>query len=140
NSLTLIQDNLEQIRASDEEFVTALRGSVYDISPQTVRFILIEIERKYNSFFNKQHRDSLDKYSISGKPEWSLEHILPQNPKLKTNWKEMISPDNIDLAENLQKENMHKIGKLTLTGYNSEMGDKEFIEKRDYKPKNSDEY
>lgn len=140
NSLTLIQKNFEQIKARDEEFVTALRGSVYDISPQTVRFILIEIERKFGSFFNKQNPDNLDKYSLAGKPEWSLEHILPQNPNLKINWKDMISPDNIDHAEILQKENMHKIGNLTLTGYNSEMGDKDFKVKRDYKPKDSEEY
>lgn len=140
NSLSLIQKNLNQIRASDEEFVTALKGPVYDISPQTVRFILIEIERTYGSYFNKQNKDSLEEYSSAGKPTWSLEHILPQTSNLKDEWKEMISTENIDLAENLQKENMHKLGNLTLTGYNSEMSDKSFIEKRDYKPKDSDEY
>lgn len=140
NSLTHIQKNLEQIRVSDEEFVTALKGPVYDISPQTVRFMLIEIERKYGSYFNKQNKDNLEEYSQGGKPIWSLEHILPQNLNLKNDWKEMISSENIDLAENLQKENMHKLGNLTLTGYNSEMSDKAFIEKRDYKPNGSDEY
>lgn len=138
--LLLTQKYLGQISASDDEFLSALKGSVYDISSQTVRFILIEIERKYGNFFHKQNIDNLDEYNNRGKPVWSLEHILPQNPNLKNNWKEMISPENIDLAENLQKENMHKLGNLTLTGYNSEMSDKVFIEKRDYKPKASDEY
>lgn len=139
-SLSLIKENLDQISTGDEEFLTALKGSVYDISPQTVRFILIEIERKNGTYFNKQNKDNLNENYENGKPIWSLEHILPQNPNLKDNWKEVISPENIDLAENLQKENMHKLGNLTLTGYNSEMSDKRFIEKRDYKPKGSEEY
>lgn len=140
NSLLVVQENLGQISTSDDEFLTALKGSVYDVSSQTVRFILIELERKNGSYFNKQNEDNLDSYYRNGKHIWTLEHILPQNPNLKDNWKEIISPENIDLAENLQKENMHKLGNITLTGYNSEMSDKRFVEKRDYKPKDSDEY
>ncbi|MBU8791152.1 DUF262 domain-containing HNH endonuclease family protein [Oceanobacillus caeni] len=139
-SLSVTQDTLGQISPSDEEFLSALKGSVYDISPQTVRFVLIELERNYGHFFNKQNKDTLDKYNNNGKPVWSLEHILPQNVNLKDSWKEMISPENIDLATNLQKENMHKLGNLTLTGYNTEMSDKSFVDKRDYQPSDSDEY
>ena len=91
------------------------------------------------AFSIKQNKDTLDDYE-NGKPIWTLEHILPQNSNLKNAWKEMISPDNVDYAEILQKENMHRIGNITLTGYNSELSDSEFIEKRDYKPKESQEY
>lgn len=139
NSLNIIKMTLGKIAPSDEEFLTALKGSIYDISPQTVRFVLIELERKHGQYFNKQNRDTLDEYQ-NNKPIWSLEHILPQTDNLNDEWKEMISPDNIELAFNIQKDNMHKIGNLTLTAYNSEMSDKSFIEKRDYKPKNSTEY
>jgi len=139
-SLSVTKNTLGQISSSNEEFLSSLKGSVYDISPQTVRFILIELERKHGQFFNKQNEDNLDKYNNNGKPVWSLEHILPQNTNLKDIWKEMISPENIDLASNLQKENMHKLGNLTLTAYNAEMSDNCFLEKRDYKPKDSSEY
>lgn len=138
NSLLFTKDSLGQISSSDDEFQSALKGSVYDISPQTVRFMLIELERKYGGYFNKQN-DTLDNYS-NGKPIWSIEHILPQNQNLKDNWKEMISPDNIDLANEKQTENMHKLGNLTLTGYNAEMSDKGFLDKRDYRPKDSNDF
>lgn len=137
NALSITKKILIQIMSSDAEFLSALKGSIYDITPRTVRFLLIELESK-KGYFNKQNY-TLDKYN-NGKPLWTLEHILPQNENLKNNWKEMISPENIDLASNLQKENVHKLGNLTLTGYNSEMSDKSFIEKRDYKPKDSNEY
>lgn len=138
-ALKITKENLGMIASSDEEFNSALKGSVYDISPQTVRFMLVELERKHGRYFNKQNEDNLDQYN-NGKPKWSLEHILPQNPNLRDSWKEMISPDNIDLAINIQKEYIHKLGNLTLTGYNSELSDRDFLEKRDYRPSNSDDY
>ena len=52
-SLKVIKNNLNPIKVSDEEFLVRLNESVYDTSPQTVRFILVEIERNYGSFFNK---------------------------------------------------------------------------------------
>src|SRR5699024_4029235 len=137
-SLLFTKDSLGQISSSDDEFQSALKGSVYDISPQTVRFMLIELERKHGGYFYKQN-DTLDNYS-NGKPVWSIEHIFTQNQNLKDNWKEMISPDNIDLGNEKQSENMHKLGNLTLTGYNAEMSDKGFLDKRDYRPKDSNEF
>ena len=138
-ALLTIKSILNPIKVSDEEFLVRLDESVYDTSPQTVRFILIEIERRYGNLFNKQYKDTLDDYE-NGKPIWTLEHVLPQNIDLKKSWKQMIAPDNIENAENLQKENMHRIGNITLTGYNSELSNNDFIEKRDYRPKGSQEY
>ncbi|WP_215114450.1 DUF262 domain-containing protein [Exiguobacterium sp. s70] len=139
-SLDTVEEQLGSIKASDLDFKSALKGPIYDIAPQTTRFVLIELERIHGNYFDKQTQDNLDDYNSNGKPIWTLEHILPQSLNLKMKWKEMISPENADLAERLQKEYVHKIGNLTLTGYNSEMSDKEFIEKRDYKPKSSNNY
>jgi len=57
----------------------------------------------------------------------SVEHILPQTENLKIWWREVLG----DNWKQLQKENMHKIGNLTLTKgvYNSEMQDLPFKEK-----------
>ncbi|GGP11247.1 DUF262 domain-containing protein [Oceanobacillus neutriphilus] len=139
-SLSVTQNILDKISPSDGDFLSALKGSVYDISPQTVRFVLIELERKHGRYFNKQNQENFDQYESNGKPVWSLEHILPQNLNLKDSWKEMISPENNDLASNLQKENMHRFGNLTLTAYNPELSDKDFVYKRDYRHKDSSEY
>lgn len=140
NCLDIVKHYLNQISVSDEEFITSLNGSMYDTSPQTVRFVLIELERKYGKYFNKQNKDTLDEINQNGQYIWTLEHILPQGPNLNESWKKMISPENIDYADIIQKENMHKLGNLTLTGYNSEMSNKDFVFKRDYKLQDSKDF
>lgn len=136
NALTILQTELGSISATDEDFMAALKGSVYDVSPKTVRVILIDLERKNGNFFDKQIRDNLDDYEDNGRPIWTLEHILPRTENLKNGWPVMIAPDNIDEATQIQQKNMHKIGNLTLTGYNPEMSDKSFLDKRDYSSNN----
>ncbi len=58
--------------------------------------------------------------------EYTIEHIMPQNENLSDEWKS-------DLGENwraIQKQFLHTIGNLTLTGYNSELSDHPFKKKR----------
>lgn len=58
---------------------------------------------------------------------YTVEHILPQNPRLSAKWQE-------DLGANwkeIQAKYLHTIGNLTLTGYNPEYSDRPFQEKRD---------
>ncbi len=61
--------------------------------------------------------------------EYTIEHIMPQNPELRPEWKQM-------LGENwkvVHERYLHTLGNLTLTGYNSEYSDRSFQEKRDMK-------
>jgi uncharacterized protein with ParB-like and HNH nuclease domain/predicted transport protein len=55
----------------------------------------------------------------------TIEHIIPQNPKLSTDW---ISTLGSKWNE-IQIKYLHTIGNLTLTAYNSEMSDYSFIDK-----------
>jgi uncharacterized protein with ParB-like and HNH nuclease domain/predicted transport protein len=59
--------------------------------------------------------------------EFTIEHILPQNENLSAPWKAALGPE----WERIQKEWLHTLGNLTLTGYNSEYSDRPFCEKRD---------
>ncbi|HTE41824.1 MAG TPA: DUF262 and DUF1524 domain-containing protein, partial [Steroidobacteraceae bacterium] len=59
--------------------------------------------------------------------EFTIEHILPQNEKLSPAWKASLGPE----WERVQQTWLHTLGNLTLTGYNSEYGDRSFAEKRD---------
>ena len=59
--------------------------------------------------------------------EYSIEHILPQNPDLNSWWQEALG----ESWEDVQSQWLHTIGNLTLTKYNSEFSDRSFIEKRD---------
>jgi len=59
--------------------------------------------------------------------EYTIEHILPQNPNLPAAWKQAIGAD----WQRVQQQWLHTLGNLTLTGYNAEYSDRPFAEKRD---------
>jgi len=61
--------------------------------------------------------------------EYTIEHILPQNPELPKAWRQALGPD----WQRIQQQWLHTIGNLTLTGYNAEYSDRPFAEKRDMK-------
>ena len=53
---------------------------------------------------------------------YTIEHIMPQNPKLSPQWQDMLGAN----WQEVQKTYLHTIGNLTLTGYNSELSDHPF--------------
>ncbi|WP_274020829.1 DUF262 and DUF1524 domain-containing protein [Vibrio parahaemolyticus] len=68
---------------------------------------------------DKKERISVENYTI--------EHVLPQNKNLSIQWQLALGDD----WQSIQEEYVHTIGNLTLTGYNSELSDRFFTEKRD---------
>ena len=59
--------------------------------------------------------------------EYTIEHIMPQNKNLSDTWRGELG----EKWEEIHNKYLHTIGNLTLTGYNPELGDKPFLEKRD---------
>lgn len=59
--------------------------------------------------------------------EYTIEHILPQNDNLSSEWRKALGPD----WKRVQETWLHTLGNLTLTGYNPEYSDRPFPEKRD---------
>ena len=57
----------------------------------------------------------------------SIEHVMPQNRNLSKNWQTMLG----DKWEYVHDKYLHTLGNLTLTGYNSELGDKPFNIKKE---------
>lgn len=58
--------------------------------------------------------------------DYTIEHVMPQNSNLSEEWKSM-------LGENwkvIQERYLHTIGNLTLTGYNSELSDRPYSQKK----------
>lgn len=58
--------------------------------------------------------------------DYTIEHIMPQNPDLSREWQIMLGSD----WKELQTKYLHSLGNLTLTGYNSELSDKPFMVKK----------
>ena len=57
---------------------------------------------------------------------YSIEHILPQNERLSAPWQSMLGKD----WKKIQTTWLHRLGNLTLTGYNSTYSDRPFEEKK----------
>lgn len=60
---------------------------------------------------------------------YTIEHIMPQNPKVSSEWQAELGDD----WKNIHAKYLHTIGNLTLTGYNSEYSDRPFQEKQTMK-------
>jgi predicted transport protein len=58
--------------------------------------------------------------------QYTIEHILPQNENLSPSWRAELGPE----WQQVHSTYLHTIGNLTLTGYNSELSDRPFLEKR----------
>lgn len=59
----------------------------------------------------------------------TIEHIIPQNLNLSTEWQSMLGNN----WKEIQSKYLHTLGNLTLTAYNSEMSDRGFTEKLNMK-------
>lgn len=97
---------------SDEQFISALETNNLYRKNALCKYLLTAIE---NQGKEKLQTDCL-----------TIEHILPQNTNLSTAWQEM-------LGDNWQADRdkyLHTLGNLTLTAYNSELGDKPFADKK----------
>jgi uncharacterized protein with ParB-like and HNH nuclease domain/predicted transport protein len=74
----------------------------------------------------------LRKLENHGRKEWvdvesyTIEHVMPQNPNLSAEWQADLGPN----WQEVQAKYLHTVGNLTLTGYNSELSDRPFVEKR----------
>ena len=58
--------------------------------------------------------------------DFTIEHILPQNKNLSPEWQLAVGPD----WQTVRSRWLHTLGNLTLTGYNSELSDRPFAEKK----------
>lgn len=80
----------------------------------------------------RQCFELLDRLENGGSKEptdtssYSIEHIMPQNEKLPAEWREMLGANWADI----QRQWLHRLGNLTLTGYNSKYSDRPFAEKK----------
>lgn len=71
---------------------------------------------------------------------WTIEHIFPEGQNIPESWVNMIADGDKELAKQYLEEYTHKIGNLTITAYNSTLGNKSFEEKRDRKSKDGQRF
>ena len=98
---------------SDETFINALKYNNLYRKNALCKYILTEIEN--------QGKEQIITDNLT------IEHIMPQNKNISTIWQEMLGEDWAVVKDKY----LHTLGNLTLTAYNSELGDKPFAEKKE---------
>lgn len=98
---------------TDDTFALALREKNLYRKNALCKYLLAAIEN--------QGKEKVETEALS------IEHIMPQNKNLSKAWQTMLG----DNWEQVHDRYLHTLGNLTLTGYNSELGDKPFDVKKD---------
>lgn len=120
------------------DYLSSLKGHFYQLKsyrrfPSDAEFKSVLL---YRDVYNFMHRSYLlRKLENFGKKEfvsvenYTIEHVLPQNPNLGIEWQNELGED----WKLIQERYLHTIGNLTLTGYNAEYSDRPFSEKKSMK-------
>lgn len=128
-----LRKNLIESSASDEIFKEKLQGPVYADNSYATRFILCMMAKRSMTVENK--KDLWRRYD-SKQYVWTIEHIFPQGQDIPQCWVDMIANGDRNKAKEYQSQYVHTLGNLTITGYNSTLGNKDFMAKRDRQDKN----
>ena len=125
--LAIVSGRLNEVSATDDEFRNRLLGRIYEENTDVARFILTTLAEDAMTKETKVDLWRQEKNHFV----WTIEHILPQGENLPAAWQEMLGGE--DTAAQVQEEHKHRLGNLTITAYNSSLGNKSFPEKRDRK-------
>lgn len=115
----LIKKKLSQRFPDDDEFSEKIiQKDIYNSKSKNRLFLLEQLE-------NHNNKERVDIENLINENDLNIEHIMPQT--LTRKWKKELGED----YEATFEKYLHTIGNITLTGYNSKMSNKPFLEKRD---------
>jgi uncharacterized protein with ParB-like and HNH nuclease domain/predicted transport protein len=102
----------------------------YKRFPSDTEFMVDISTKDVYNFRNRNYLlsslENFNRLELVNVEECTIEHILPQNPNLSTEWKEMLGAD----WKKVQDQYLHTLGNLTLTMYNSSLSDNSFTKKK----------
>jgi uncharacterized protein with ParB-like and HNH nuclease domain len=118
--------------SSDDLFEEKLNGDLYEENVGATRYILSSIElsrsetkERYVNFYARNKNLFV----------WTVEHIFPQGENIPEHWVTMVADGDKKLASQIRKDCVHKLGNLTLTGYNSQLSNMSLDKKQNRKNK-----
>lgn len=125
--LSTIRNELMLVSASDAAFRSKLEGAIYEENVGVARFILCALAEQ-----GMTRETWVDLWRVEGRQSvWTIEHIFPQGENIPKVWVEMIAAGDAAKAKELQQLHVHRLGNLTISGFNSALGNKSFKDKRD---------
>lgn len=127
-----IKKRLVDVSASDASFKERLEGPIYDVNPDMTRYVLTVIA---SPSVTKEMKPLWERYA-SGNYVWTIEHIFPQGKNIPDEWVKMVADGDMSKAIEVQEKQVHTLGNLTITGYNSKLSNMPFVTKRDRKDVN----
>ena len=98
---------------SDADFITALKYNNLYRKNALCKYLLCAVEN--------QGKEKVITNNLT------IEHIMPQNKNISTAWQKMLGDD----WQEVKDKYLHTLGNLTLTAYNTELGDRPFSEKKE---------
>lgn len=131
----LVLQRITSSSATDEMFIHALEGDIYKTNVDAARYILCTLAEK--SMTQETWTDLWKRSEKDGKYIWTIEHIFPEGENIPQEWVDMIAGGDKVLAQQYLNEYAHKLGNLTMTGYNSNLSNLSYEKKRDRKSKNN---
>lgn len=120
-----IKKRLVDVSASDASFKERLEGPIYDVNPDMTRYILTVIA---SPSVTKEMKPLWERYA-SGNYVWTIEHIFPQGKNIPDEWVKMVADGDMSKAIEVQEKQVHTLGNLTITGYNSKLSNMPFVTK-----------
>ena len=122
-----IEQQLVAVSATDEAFKRKLEGPIYEENSGVTRFILCALAEQAMT-----KESWVDLWRFENKQfVWTIEHIFPQGENIPQSWITMIADGDEIKAKEIQQTHVHKLGNLTISGFNSALGNKSFEDKRD---------
>jgi hypothetical protein len=125
--LSTVRAELLAVSASDATFRSKLNGPIYEENAGVTRFVLCALAEQS---MTKETWVDLWKYEDKIFV-WTIEHIFPQGDNIPASWVTMIANNDANRAKEIQQTHVHKLGNLTISGFNSALGNKSFKDKRD---------
>ena len=91
------------------------------------RYLLVSLDQVSH---HREYDPDLWNKNDKGKYVWTVEHIFPQGKNIPDSWVSMIADGDKDLAQDHQEKLVHRLGNLTLSGYNSRLSNQSFEKKQ----------
>lgn len=124
-AVSLVSAELTGASSGDEAFRERLEGAIYDENTDVTRFVLATLAEDAMT-----RETSVDLWEQEkGHFVWTIEHVFPQGDNIPAPWQEMLG--GAKAAEEAHEGHVHRLGNLTITAYNSNLGNKSFVDKRD---------
>lgn len=112
--------------ATHRQWSEGLRGPLYAINRDATRYLLIQLDRLH------QTREYAPDLCARQKSRflWTIEHVLPQKKRISEEWIQTLGVGTREDAARVQAAQVHRLGNLTLSGYNSRLSTASFAKKQ----------